>query len=46
MPKLTIQEAVARKGANPVALARKVAREPGLLPEVFDGLNAARARVK
>jgi hypothetical protein len=42
----TLPDEAARKSAKPAALARKVVRDPGLLPQLFAGLNAAPARIK
>ena len=39
-------EAIARKGASPDRLAERVAGDPGLLPEVLEGLGADEPRIK
>jgi hypothetical protein len=46
MSMTAIPEEIARKIAKLEALAQRVGRHPGLLPEVFAGLGATPARVK
>lgn len=42
----TLQQEISRKSTNPETIAARVVRQPGLLREIFKGLDADTARVK
>jgi hypothetical protein len=46
MTETSLQRQIARKGSDKEKLAQRVVRDPGLLPDLLDGLHSDRAAVK